>query len=363
MSEAGRDEVRFRVEGPLGIITMTRPKALNALTLPMIRLMAPQLAAWAEEPAVKAVAIEGEGERAFCAGGDVRAVWSAAKEPGYSAGQEGFLAADFFREEYRLNRQIHTYAKPFIALIDGVTMGGGVGLSIHGDLRIATERTLFAMPETAIGLFPDVGGHWFLPRLPGAIGLYLALTGDRLKAADCLTAEIATHYVPAEAMPAVLEALKGADWSQGAAGASAALGALTAQPEEAGHLPEQRERIDRCFGGKASVEEVVAALKAEDDDWARGCLETMGKRSPTSMKLSFEQLRRGATMDFDAGMQMEYRLSQWCMRPGSDFFEGIRAVLVDKDHAPTWSPDSLAGVTDDLIQSAFDPLPEGELTF
>ncbi len=249
----------------------------------MIRLIHPALQAWAKDASVRAVVIAGEGERAFCAGGDVRAVWEAGKA-GHVAGEPGQLTADFFREEYRLNHLIYHYPKPYIALLDGVTMGGGVGLSIHGSIGVATERTLFAMPETAIGLFPDVGGSWFLPRLPGGIGLYLALSGERLKAPDCLYAGLATHWAPAERLPLILDALERADWAQGLAGARRALSPLTCHPGEAGILPALRPAIDRCFAGKDSVEAVLQALAREGSDWSKATLATPRKRSPTSLK-------------------------------------------------------------------------------
>lgn len=360
---SGSDEVRFSTRGPLGLITLTRPKALNALTLGMIGQIAPQLAAWAADPAVKAVVIEGEGERAFCAGGDVRAVWEAGRSGQHVAGKPGLITADFFRAEYHLNRQIQTYPKPYVALIDGITMGGGVGLSIHGAVRIATERTLFAMPETAIGLFPDVGGSYFLPRLPGGLGLYLALTGARLKATDCLYAGIATHWTPAAELPRVLDALAACDWSEGAIGLRKALRPVASYPAEPGTLAALRPAIDRCFKDKASVEAVLAALEQEGTPWAGEMLETLSKRSPTSLRVTLEQLRRGAGLAFDDCMVMEYRQSQAAMRPGSDFYEGIRAVLVDKDHAPKWQPASLAEVTPPLVEAFFAPLGEGDLRF
>ena len=359
---AGSDEVRFARRGPLGVITMTRPKALNALTLSMIRTIHPQLAAWAAEDNLRAVVIEGEGERAFCAGGDVRAIWEAGKAS-HAAGEPGRLTADFFREEYRLNHLIYHYPKPYIALIDGITMGGGVGLSIHGAVRIATERTLFAMPETAIGLFPDVGGSWFLPRLPGGIGLYLALSGERLKAPDCLYAGIATHWAPAARLGQIVEALTAADWDQGLAGVRRALRPLTGHPGEAGILPALRPAIDRCFARKESVEQVLQALEREASDWARQTLATLARRSPTSMKVTFEQLRRGAAQSFDESMIMEYRLSQAAMQSGADFYEGTRALLIDKDHAPKWNPARLEDVSDELVRSYFAPLGKHDLRF
>ncbi len=355
------DEISFETRGPLGLITMTRPKALNALTLAMIRLMRPQLDRWAADPAIEAVAIRGEGDRAFCAGGDVRAIWNAGRDGHFSPGKLGHLAADFFREEYQLNRQIQSYPKPYIALIDGIVMGGGVGVSVHGDIRIAGERTLFAMPETGIGLFPDVGGSFFLPRLPGALGLYMALTGERLKAADCLYNGLATHFVGGDREAAILEALAEADWSQGLAGAEAALAPLSGTPEEAGRLAALRPAIERCFAGKETVEAVLAALEEEDGDWAAAKLKTIASCSPTSTKVAFEQLRRGAALDFDACMVMEYRLSQHAMRAGGDFYEGIRALVVDKDRTPKWNPASLAEVSQSRVNDWFETLGKLDL--
>jgi enoyl-CoA hydratase len=283
------------------------------------------------------------------------------------------LTADFFREEYRLNHLIHHYKKPYIALLDGVTMGGGVGLSIHGSIRVATERTLFAMPETAIGLFPDVGGSYFLPRLPGGVGLYLALTGQRLTAADCLYAGIARQFVPSQQLGEAMQALEQVDWQDGIDGAKRALAPLTREATTPSHLSQHRREIDRCFTGMGSVERVIAALEHGDRvqkaygrdtaNWFTATREVLAKRSPTSLKVTFEQLRRGATLSFDNCMVMEYRMAQAAMRPGSDFYEGIRAVLIDKDHAPKWSPATLAEVSDELVQSYFAPLGKNELSF
>ncbi len=360
---AARDEIFFEAQGPLGLITLNRPKALNALTLSMIRALHPQLDRWAADPAIAAVAIRGVGEGAFCAGGDVLAIWKAGQDGQFAPGKRGHLAGDFFRAEYQLNRRIHTFEKPYIALIDGITMGGGVGVSIHGDLRLAGPRTLFAMPENAIGIFPDVGGSFFLPRLPGALGLYLALTGDRLKAADCLVAGIATHSLAGDQEEAILQALAAADWNQGLAAAETALAPLQAKPEEAGHLDASRPAIDRCFGGKESLAQVIEALQSEGGDWAEATLAGLAKRSPTSLMVCFEQLRRGAELDFDACMVMEYRMSQTAMLPGRDFYEGVRALLIDKDNAPNWSPASLEEVNVAAVEAWFASLGEGDLAF
>jgi enoyl-CoA hydratase len=353
MNETG--DVLFEVRQGVGFITLNRPKALNALTLEMIRAIAPQLVAWQEDSTVKAVVIRGAGDRAFCAGGDVRAVWEAGR-----AGET--LTEVFFREEYRLNRLIHVFAKPYVALIDGITMGGGVGVSVHGSHRIAGDRTLLAMPEVGIGLFPDVGGTWFLPRLPGRLGLFLALTGWRLKTADAVYCGLATEYVPSERMAALTEAIVASDW--GSDGTEAlvdrAIDRFKATPGES-ELEAHRDLIDRCFSAR-SVESILAALDASGDDWAARIAGIIRKQSPTSLKVTFAQLEKGASLDFDQAMVQEYRLSQAFMA-GSDFYEGIRAALIDKDNRPQWSPPDLAAVTPAAVEAHFRPLGDRDLVF
>ena len=335
--------------------TLNRPKALNALTLDMCVEFDAQLAAWAEDGAVRALLVEGAGERAFCAGGDVRAIWE--------AGRSGDrLTADFFRAEYSLNRRIKTCPKPYIAIMDGITMGGGVGVSVHGSHRVVTERTVFAMPETGIGLFPDVGGSYVLPRLPGALGMYLALTGSRLKAADCLYAGIGTHFVDSAELPALANALAEADWAADDSGSIAdeVIDRFAGDPG-APSLAAHREAIDRCFSADF-IERILAALEAEGDDWAGRTLETLNRCSPTSLKVACEALRRGAALDFDAAMVMEYRLSQAFMAR-HDFYEGVRAVVIEKDNAPAWDPARLEDVTQDLVEAHFAPLGPRDLAF
>ncbi len=366
MDDRGMDEtaeILFEQRGAVGLVTLNRPKALNSLTLEMIRAFQPKLDAWARDPSVSAVVIRGAGEKAFCAGGDVRAVWQAGKDG--AEGERGELTKQFFREEYVLNRTIFRFPKPYIALIDGITMGGGVGLSVHGMIRVAGDRTMVAMPETAIGLFPDVGGSYFLPRLPGKAGLYLALTGHRVKAPDARYLGIATHYVPSDRQQELLEALCAAEYpGDGGSGAEAAVNRFAVFAGGA-ELHRRQERIDRLFSGE-SVEAILRALEteagAEEDGWAAEQLDILSKRSPTSMKVAFEQLRRGANLTFEDCMTMEYRLSQAAMA-GHDFYEGIRAVLVDKDHAPTWRPAALADVDSALVESHFKSLGERDLTF
>ncbi len=336
--------------GTTGHITLNRPKALNALTLPMIQAMDPQLRAWAKDASIEAIVLTGAGEKAFCAGGDVRAVYEAGK--GINGAPKS-LTRDFFFEEYCLNRLIHRYAKPYVSLIDGICMGGGMGLSVNGRMRVVSERAMMAMPETGIGLFPDVGGSHFLSRCPGQLGAYFALTGARLKAADMLYAGLATHYVPSAKLLALQAALESGN-------ADAAVAHFA---ESAGEAPlaAERARIDRCFAAD-TVEGILEALAADGSEWAQKTRATLLTKSPTSMKVSLRQVRTGAKHDFEDCMRMEFRLVQRFMR-GHDFFEGIRAVLVDKDNAPKWNPATLADVTPAMVDTYFAPLPEGELTF
>ncbi len=344
------DEILFEPAGSVGLITLNRPHALNALTLNMVRALDAQLRAWAGDPDIRCVVIQGAGERAFCAGGDIRALYDSGKS------KSDTLTADFYREEYRLNRLIKRYPKPYVALIDGVVMGGGVGVSVHGSHRIATERTLFAMPETGIGLFPDVGGSYFLPRCPGRIGFYLGLTGARIKAADCLSAGIATHYVSFAELDSLIDALR-----KNAGNAVTDIVARFAVPPGAASLEQNRDGIGRCFA-EVSIEAIQAALEADGSEWAKGARSAMGEKSPTCEKVALRQLERGCTMSFEDCMVMEFRLSQRAMA-AHDFYEGVRAAVIDKDRAPKWRPVSLAEVSDADVETWFAPLPGGDLDF
>jgi enoyl-CoA hydratase len=356
----GTEQIAFHRRGPIGEVELTRPKALNALTLEMIEAYHPQLDAWADEPDVRAVLIRGAGEKAFCAGGDVRAVWDDGKAA-QTGESDGELTRRFFAAEYSLNRAIHSFPKPYVAWIDGITMGGGLGLSVHGSHRVAGDRTLAAMPETAIGFFPDVGTTWLLPRLPGATGTYLALTGARLKAADALYTGLATHYVPSDAQHDLAQALAEADLSGDAhTEIDGLLAELEGDPGTA-PLKDVRDAIDRCFG-QPSLDQVVRALEAEGTAWADETLDALSKRSPSSMKLAFAALQRGRHLDFDSCITMEYRLSQALMA-AHDFYEGIRAVLVDKDQSPQWDPPRIEDVDDDTVERAFQSLGERDLVF
>ncbi|UUX50391.1 enoyl-CoA hydratase/isomerase family protein [Nisaea acidiphila] len=346
------EEVRFEIRGGFGCITLDRQRALNALTLEIIRAMQVQIDAWAEDPKVGAILVEGAGERAFCAGGDVVAVRRSRLEEGSDGGATPQFILDFFGEEYRLNRTISELPKPYIALLDGVTMGGGVGISVHGDFRIVTDRTLFAMPETGIGLFPDVGGGWFLPRCPGETGTYLALTGTPVKAADCLYVGAATHYVPSDGIDALRDALTGIAVVDDMAGAIGAVLAEFAAPAGDAPLAAHRDVIDRAFGGD-SIEEILGALKETGGAFATETAELLGTRSPTSLKMTLELMRRGARCaSLAEDLEMEFALVQSFMT-GADFFEGVRALLVEKDRNPKWSPADLSGVGPEQVEAFF----------
>ena len=354
MQDAG--DILFDREGGVATVTLNRPQALNAFTLSMYRAFDPMLRAWANDPAVHAVLIRGAEGRAFCAGGDVRAIY----EAGRGIAGDRALTATFFREEYELIRRIHRYPKPYIAIIDGITMGGGAGVSVNGRYRIATERTMLAMPETGIGLFPDVGATRFLNLCPGHVGRYLGLTGARLGPADALYCGFATHFVPRARVPALLAAL------ERAAEIEETLAAFHVDPGAA-PLAERRDGIDRCFDSD-SVEAILDALTREaaaggdDGEWASETRAGLLTKSPTSLKITLRQLIVGQGFDIEAALALEYRLTQHVMH-GHDFYEGVRAALVDKDQKPRWRPAMLAAVTDAMIDAYFAPLDDNELRF
>ncbi|WP_164017226.1 enoyl-CoA hydratase/isomerase family protein [Pyxidicoccus trucidator] len=347
------DDVLLETRGAVGVVTLNRPKALNALDLGMCRTLHPALDAWAVDPAVKAVVIRGAGGRAFCAGGDVRAV--ASSLGAVTDGEDGPLSREFFRAEYALNHRIHHFGKPFIALVDGICMGGGLGLSIHGPYRVVTEKLVLAMPETAIGLFPDVGGGWFLPRFPGESGTYLGLTGARCNAADALWLGYATHHVESARLDAVLEALVGAEWN-GSAASAVVEHVLAGFHADAGTSPlaVQHAAIDRCFAAER-VDDIQQALELEGTPWAQETWATLLRMCPLSLKVSLHLLRMGRTRDYDELVPVEYRLSQ-ALTARADFREGIRAVLVDKDNKPRWRPATLSDVSDADVEACFAPL-------
>jgi enoyl-CoA hydratase len=340
MSEA---EVIVRVEGRVGRLTLNRPQALGALTTNMCRLMIDALLAWRADGAVEAVLIDHAGERGFCAGGDIRALAD-------SVAGDGAAARDFFFTEYRLDHLLFAYPKPVITVMDGVTMGGGVGISWPATYRIATENTVFAMPETGIGLFPDVGGGWFLPRLHGASGVWLALTGARLRAAGCEILGIATDVVPAARLPR----LKAAIVAEPAA-VETILTELESDPGRSAMI-EHHDEIDALFAGE-TVEAIVAALEADGSAWAAAQRAILRTKSPLSLKTALRQIRAGAAMsDFAQVMAMEMRIAARLVA-AHDFTEGVRAVILDKDGAPRWAPATLEGVTPRMLDAVFAPLP------
>jgi enoyl-CoA hydratase/carnithine racemase len=342
---SGEAEIIFERRGAVGLISLNRPKALNALTHAMCVSMKAQLAQWASNNDIRCVVIQGEGERAFCAGGDIRAL--------YESGKAGTpYIFDFYRDEYLLNAAIKHYPKPYIALLRGIVMGGGVGVSVHGSHRVADESMLFAMPETGIGLFPDVGGSFFLPRLPGALGMYLGLTGARLKTDDARFSGIATHVVAQAKRETLLSRL-----SDGEA-PDDVLGALR-QEDQIVQSAEQSSKVNSIFSPD-SVEEILARLDADDTDWSRNCAKTIRAKSPTSTKLAFRQIRNGARLNFDDCMRMEFRMVNRVIA-GHDFYEGVRATIIDKDGAPNWRPDILAQVSEKDISAYFAPLGDKEL--
>lgn len=354
MSEA---DILFERRGRLGVVTLNRPRALNALTLPMIRAYDPQLQAWAADSAIDAVVLTGAGGKAFCAGGDVVSLVRDRQETAEGR-SDGAIRRDFFREEYALNRRIKRFPKPYVSLMDGITMGGGVGLSVHGAHRIGTERTVMAMPETAIGLFPDVGGTYFLPRCPGETGTYLALSSERIGAADCLYAGAVDAVVASDSVPALLDALSRGVDSDAAVRAVMAAHAIDPGPAP---LAARREAIDRCFGHDRA-EDILAALAAEGTEWASGLLEVLRRVSPTAVKVTLAALRRAATRSFEEAMVTEYRLVQAFMA-GNDFYEGVRAALIDKDRNPRWSPDRLEAVDEAMVERHFAVPADGDLRF
>ena len=339
----GGDEVRFERMGFAGVITLTRPKALNAVSHGMIKAMTRALSEWKQDKAVAAVVIKGEG-RAFSAGGDLMAIHTSRENP----------PVDFFADEYRLNAMVEGYTKPYVALIDGIVMGGGVGVSCHGSHRVMTENAVFAMPEVGIGFFPDVGASHLLPDLGDNYGLYLGLTGTRVKWGDALFSGLATHGVKAENLTPLLESI-----------------AMTGEPEASlrnfffmARRETEREKlaaIDRWFG-QSSLDDVLGTLEADapSNDLAAATLATMREKSPTSLAVAFREITAGQTMSMADCVKMEYRIVNRMLR-GHDFYEGIRTVLIDKGDKPKWNPALQTAVTPHAVDSYFTEPPGGDL--
>lgn len=323
-------------DGRIGRIRLNRPKALNALDQPMIRALTAALQAWRDNPHIHAVVIEGTGDRAFCAGGDIRALRQHQLD-----GNRAPVDA-FFTEEYALNRMIATYPKPYIALIDGICMGGGIGVSIYGAYRVATEHALFAMPETAIGFFPDIGATFFLPRLPGQLGTYLGLTGARIHGADAVHAGFATQFTPRAELHILSQAL--------ARDGIAAL-ARHAAPLPEWSLQDLRPTIDRIFAAD-SVPDILHRLEAEKSDWATKTIESLRTVSPSALAWTLRILREGAHRTLEQCLDAEFALTHTTMAH-SDFIEGVRAMVVDKDRAPRWQPPRIEDVNPAAIAALF----------
>lgn len=343
-------DVLTRTNGPIGHISLNRPKALHALTLEMCHAMSAALTQWAQDDAIEAIIIDHDDGRGFCAGGDIAFLRNSALNDGGVSGRQ------FFHDEYQLNHQLFTYPKPIVAFMDGITMGGGVGISMPAKFRVATENTRFAMPETGIGLFPDVGGGWYLSRLGGRLGQFLALTGARLKGEECLWAGIATHYVE----HAMVEDLK-ARIIERPGRIAGILSEPVGTPPEA-RLAANADKIAKHFASD-SYEDILASLETAvqaGDEWAMKERDTLGTKSPQTCKVALRQLATSLTLPtFADNMAMEYRIgSRVLVRP--DFAEGVRAVIVDKTNDPKWNPATPQEVTEDLLDAIFAPLPAEE---
>jgi enoyl-CoA hydratase len=351
-AQLSEGDIQFERRGAAGIVTLNRPKALNAVTHAMVLALRAQLDRWADDSAVTRVVITAADGRAFSAGGDIRALYDLGK-----AGRHD-EALQFWRDEYPLNAAIKSYRKPYVALIDGIAMGGGVGVSVHGSHRVAGDRFSFAMPEVGIGFFPDVGATWFLPRMPGELGTYCALTGERFGIGDGIAGEIATHRVSSARFPALLKGLTGT------VSVDAVLSAFN-EPASEQPIAARRAVIDRLFSGDM-VENILAAIDREaisgsaDAEWAQKAAAVMRSKSPLSLKLALAQVRRGKAWDFGTCMQMEFRIVSRVIH-GNDFYEGVRAVIVDKDNNPRWRPATLPDVDETEVERHFAPLGVSEL--
>ncbi|AYG65171.1 MULTISPECIES: enoyl-CoA hydratase/isomerase family protein [unclassified Rhizobium] len=340
------DEVIIERRGSAGIIRLNRPKALNSLTLPMVRVIASALEDFAADPSLASVIVVGEGERGFCAGGDIRLLHQSGKE-----GSDG--AETFWREEFRLNHAISRYPKPYVVLMDGITMGGGVGLSAHGSHRVVTERTRLAMPETGIGYFPDVGATWLLPRAPGEAGTWMGLAGLVIGAADAIHARFADHCLPSSDLPVLVDAVASLPLSVSAADVHALIKTMAV---EAGgsRLAANRDVIDRAFASD-TVEGILQALASEPSEFATEAAGVIASRSPTSLKLTLRLLRAGrASADLAECLDRELGACMGILY-NHDFYEGVRAAVIDKDRNPKWSPATLAEVTPGDIDRFFVP--------
>jgi len=351
-------ELLFESSNHVGFLTLNRPGALNALSDGMVHAMHAKLREWAADPAILAVVVKGAGGKAFCAGGDVRAIYR-------SFTTSGTLHHEFFAAEYELDHFIHRYPKPYVALMDGIVMGGGMGISQGAGVRVVTDRTRMAMPEVGIGLFPDVGASYFLSRLAGGLGNYLALTGITIGAADALYAGLADTYLPHEALESFETALRNMRWSQTpSADLDIALCAHRAPSLPAPDLAPVRPAIDAHFSG-ANVRGIIASLQAESRpeyaEWAQRTVAIMAGRSPLMMAVTARQLQLGRSMNLGDCFRMEVAMVRHSFEQG-DFMEGVRALLIDKDNAPRWNPQRIEDVSQEMIDAFFPEHPHGPMT-
>ena len=341
------EHILFERRGGVGLVTLNRPQALNALSHAMTRDLHSILRDWELDSNIAIVVVRGSGDKAFCAGGDITALYKA-------RGTSPKHSHQFYWDEYRLNTYIKHYSKPYVSLIDGIVMGGGVGVSVHGSHRVVTQNVIFAMPETGIGLFPDVGATYFLTRCPGETGKYIGLTGVRLGAGDSLYAGVATNYTVAEKIDDLLDSLIAHPLQL-----EKILAEYSGIAQE-GCLEGLRREIDKVFGA-SSLDAIFATLENDTSPWASNTLEMLRGKSPTSLKVSFRQLQEGRSLSFHQCMALEYRLVHRFIS-GKDFYEGIRAAVIDKDGCPVWNPRLLEAVDDLEVEKYFSPLGGEELS-
>lgn len=335
------------VDGQLGVITLNRPRVLNALNQEMFIALREQLQQWSQDESIKAVVIQAAEGRAFCAGGDIKSVYERRQV-------KDDKVLELFAEEYRMNMCIYHFPKPYIALMDGITMGGGVGVSIHGSHRVGTDRYLFAMPETRIGFYPDIGATYFLPRLPHKIGFYLGLTGARLNHADCHALGMLDHIVKAESFADIRDALVNTSLTQHAeAKVSDILNQYSVAIEKSTIMQHVTE-IATCFS-KKTMEDIIQTLEHYPSAWCEEVTNALLLASPTSLKVTLRQLQEGSKLAFDDCMKLEYRMTARFLH-GHDFYEGVRAALIEKDNKPRWEPSTLEGVKASDVETYFSPL-------
>ncbi len=341
------EEVFFEKKGSLGLITLNRPEALNALTLNMVRLIHPKLKIWEEDNEIKTVAVTAVGDKAFCAGGDIRALYDWGKS-------NDKKATGFYYEEYQLNQLIKSYTKPYISFVNGIVMGGGVGISVHGSYRVAGENYSFAMPETGIGLFPDVGGSFFLSRLKNNVGMYLALTGSRIKSSDAIELGIAEYFIQSENFDEIFKQL-----SEGIT-PDEVLSSFNSDKINS-DLKNDFEKINELFSGN-SLEDIFGRIENDNSEFSQKNLSLLRSKSPTSLKITFRQIRNGSDLNFEDCMKMEFRMVSKVM-DDHDFYEGVRALIIDKDNAPVWKPETVEKISNEEIDKFFKYLEDNELKF